>query len=135
MAIEYYQPYRQSDDIMKILGYFHNLICITSAILSGNYNWIQQYLESLMRKRWKERKFLNRMLMTLSDQIASFSVEVSDENISGCKSCILCRFCLLCFANILWWWHKTRIFPIDGTPASISTISQTGDKITSQNYV
>ena len=35
------------------------------------------------------------MLMTLSDQIASFSVEVSDENISGCKS-ILCRFCL-CF--------------------------------------
>ena len=35
------------------------------------------------------------MLMTLSDQIAGFSVEVSDENISGCKS-ILCRFCL-CF--------------------------------------
>ena len=47
-----------------------------------------------------KRKFFNRMLMTLSDQIAGFSVEISDENISGCKS-ILCRFCLLSFANIL----------------------------------
>ena len=73
-------------------------MCIRSAILSRNYNEVQQCLESLMRKRWKERKFFNRMLMTLSDQIANFSVEVSDENISGCKS-ILCRFCLCFFGK------------------------------------
>ena len=81
-------------------------MCIRSAILSRNYNEVQQCLVSLMRKRWKERKFFNRMLMTLSDQIANFSVEVSDENISGCKS-ILCRFCLCFSANILWWSPKT----------------------------
>ena len=63
-----------------------------------NFIWELQLNPTILGKfeeKALKRKFFYRMLMTLSDQIASFSVEVSDENISGCKSCILCRFCIL----------------------------------------